>query len=254
MYNIQESNKDDTETVLNLNERANDLFIKPYAFSGAPFIMYDYDNHQNTTQAIFKFPVAGYVLPAQATKTVFNESELLLVDATDLKEGDTIWIANTLSGDWDIRRVNSLNINSNIYKSFDNTLQISTNTPHGLNTDDYVVITDTNDSIDGIYQVKLTDSTDDLTTFSVDYSGTFDSTNAIGVVSKLNSIRINDIDDLKQLLLQKDLHWGIMCMWITITQNNILTTVYGKCIKNLLIQIIPLENKLLLMKERQMEK
>ena len=208
VYNIQESNKDDTETVLNLNERANDLFIKPYAFSGAPFIMYDYDNHQNTTQAIFKFPVAGYVLPAQATKTVFNESELLLVDATDLKEGDTIWIANTLSGDWDIRRVNSLNINSNIYKSFDNTLQISTNTPHGLNTDDYVVITDTNDSIDGIYQVKLTDSTDDLTTFSVDYSGTFDSTNAIGVVSKLNSIRINDIDDLETITPTKGFALG----------------------------------------------
>ena len=142
--------------------------------------MYDYDKHQNTTQAIFKFPVAGYVLPNQATQTVFNESELLLVDATNLQEGDTIWIANTFSGDWDIRRVNSLNINSNIYKSFDNTLQISTNTPHGLTTDDYVVITDTNDSIDGIYQVKLTDSTDDLTTFSVDYRGTFDSTNSIG--------------------------------------------------------------------------
>ena len=199
VYDISDSTTADTETVINVNQFNGDLIKKPYGFSGDPFKTFDYSQHQNTTQAIFAYPMAGYVLPSQVDATVFDESELLNLDVSNLQEGNTIWIANTSTGDWDIKRVNALGVNSTIYKQFDNTLQISCNRPHNLSTDDYVVITNTNDSIDGIYKVKLDDSTDDLLTFSVDYTGTFDSSNSVGIVSKLSSIRLNSIDDIETI-------------------------------------------------------
>ena len=208
IYNITDGSQADTETIINVNAVNDELLIKPYAFSGSPFITYDYDQHQNTTQSIFSYPIAGYALPEQVTKTVFHESELLDLDVSDLKEGSTVWIANTASGDWDVKRVNSINANATVYKQFDNTLQISSNRPHGLSEDDYVVITSTDASINGIYKVKLTDSTDDLNTFSVDFTGNFDSTNTVGVISKLTSIRINSIDNIESITPTKGFQIG----------------------------------------------
>ena len=199
IYNITTSNASNTETVININERNSELLIKPYAFQGAPFSTYDYTQHQNTTQSIFAYPLAGYVLPSQATYTVFDETDLLTIDVSSLNEGNTIWIANTTIGDWDIRRVNSLGINTVSYKQFDDSLQITCNEAHGLQVGDYVAITQTNQSIDGIYQVVVADSTDDAKSFTIDYAKTFDSTNAVGVLSKISSIRINSINDIESI-------------------------------------------------------
>ena len=140
IYNVSASNDADTETVIQINQGTNALFKKPYAFSGNINPSIDYNDHANTVQSIFEFPTAGYVLPQWVDYTVFEQSELLDLDVQSLQEGQTVWIANTPNGDWDVKRFNSLNTSTEAYKQFDNVLQITTKEPHGLNENDYVAL------------------------------------------------------------------------------------------------------------------
>ena len=202
IYQITEGAKENTDTILNVNKNT-DLFLKPYAFSGDVFDTIDYTASQNATQNIFKYNMAGYVLPSQVDLTVYNESDLLDLDVTTIAEGTTVWVANTTTNDWDVKRFNSLNSNTLIYKQFDDILQITTDRPHALSTNDYVVITNTGETINGVYKVNLDDSTDDERTFSVDFKGDFDSTNTIGTIGVLKTIRINTMDDLDSVIPDK---------------------------------------------------
>ena len=202
IYQITEGANADTDTILNVNKNT-DLFLKPYAFSGDVFGTIDYTATQNSAENIFKYNMAGYVLPSQVDFTVYNESDLLALDVTAFAEGTTVWIANTNANDWDVKRFSSSNLSTIIYKQFDDVLQITTDGPHGLFTDDYVVITNTNETINGVYKVNLDDSTDDQKTFSVDFAGDFDSTNTIGTIGVLKTIRINTMDDLDSIIPDK---------------------------------------------------
>ena len=208
VYKVSEDNLDDTETVININQQSDELLLKPYAFDGSINQTIDYNQHQNTIDSIFQLPSAGYVLPNQVNYTVFDESELLNLDATQLKEGQTVWVANTPTGDWDVKRFNSVNTSTEAYKQFDDVLQITTKEPHGLNENDYVAIFDVNDSIDGVYQVLTADSTDDDRSFTVAFSGTVDSTNLQGTIGKFGSVRINKMDDINTILPTKDFAIG----------------------------------------------
>lgn len=208
IYKVSTSNTQDTETQININQLTDELFKKPYAFSGSVNSTIDYSDHANTIQSIFKFPSAGYVLPNQVNATVFNESDLLTLDISNIQEGYTVWIANTKTGDWDVKRFNSINTSTQEYKQFDNQLQITTKEPHLLSQDDYVALVGVNETVDGVYQVNTTDSTFDSRNFTVDYSGTLDSTNSQGTIGVFRSIRINSMDDVDDITPTKDFKVG----------------------------------------------
>lgn len=208
IYNITETNVDDTETILNVNEKNGEVYIKPYEFSGAPFETIDYTNTAVNFQSIFKFPMAGYVLPDQASYTVFNEDEILDLPVEGIKDGQTVWIANTNNRDWDIRRFNALTNYIESYKQFDDILQVTTKEPHGLVEDDFVAIAKTNESINGVYKVIASDSTESLKTFSVRYLGTFDSTNDYGTLFTLKTIRIDSVNSLGSIAPPKGFNIG----------------------------------------------
>ena len=208
IYSITERKGQDTETVLNIGQNNGELFVKPYAFDGDPLQTLSYSDHANTTQSIFTYPMAGYVLPSQVSQSVFNEEELLSLNVDTFTEGHTIWIANTVTGDWDVKRFNSLDTSTISYKQFDSTLQITTNESHGIDENDYVVIVGVNNSINGIYKASVSDSTDNDKTFSVQFDGTFDSTNVVGSIGTLKSIRINSMDDLDTITPDKGFQIG----------------------------------------------
>ena len=208
IYKVNKDNIKDTETVIHINQQSNDLIKKPYAFDGDINQTIDYNLHQNTVDAIFKLPSAGYVLPNQVNYTVFDEQDLLTLDTSNLKEGQTVWVANTPTGDWDVKRFNSVGTSTDSYKQFDDVLQITTKEPHGLSENDYVAVVDVNDSINGVYQVSSSDSTDNDRTFTVPYTGTLDSTNTQGTVGVFGSIRLNKMDDIDTILPQKDFALG----------------------------------------------
>ena len=199
LYNVSPDNKSDTETVIQINQVTDDLFKKPYAFSGNINPTIDYNNHANTVQSIFEFPTAGYVLPQKVDYTVFQEDEILNLDVAKLKEGQTVWIANKPNGDWDVKRFNSINTSTESYKQFDNVLQITTKEPHGFSENDYVALIGVNDSLNGVYQVSVADSTDNDKNFTVNYGGTVDSTNLEGTIGVFESVRLNDIDDIDSI-------------------------------------------------------
>ena len=76
-------------------------------------------------------------------------------------------------------------------------MQFKTKTPHGLVPNDLILIKGYANTIDGIYKItESPDSTDSQYRFSVAFDKSFDSTQQNGSVFKLQTIRINDIDDI----------------------------------------------------------
>lgn len=194
IYNFTQASQDDTQNIINVGY--NDFTKRPIETSYPIFSNYEYSTRY-TPEFIFQYPQAGYVQPRHVTASVWDENELLNLNSSNLIEGNTIWMANTSNGDWNIYRVSSINNNIQYYDARDGIMQFTTETPHGLEANDYVVVKGYDNAIDGIYKVtESPDSTDNLYKFSVAFDQTFDSTNQNGTIFKLQSIRINDIDDL----------------------------------------------------------
>ena len=67
--------------------------------------------------------VAGYPQIDQVDFTVWSTADMLRIDVATITEGSTIWIANTPTGGWDVRRVNLLNNSILSYVQFDDKVQ-----------------------------------------------------------------------------------------------------------------------------------
>lgn len=204
-YEITSTAKADEGVVINISQL--DLVKRPEVFSTKLFDTYTY-NTTNTINSIFKYPVAGYVQPGTTDFQVFNEDDLVNLDTTNFKEGSTVWIANTPTSDWDVRRLNSLGVFVNEYKSYDNKLQITTSEPHNLNTGDFVSILSVNDSVNGTYKVIEDDSTDNDRKFTVSFDGTLDSTNEIGDIFTWQTIRIDSMSQINTIVPSKGFNNG----------------------------------------------
>ena len=84
-------------------------------------------------------------------------------------------------------------------------MQFKTKTPHGLVPNDLILIKGYANTIDGVYKItESPDSTDSQYKFSVAFAKTFDSTQQNGSIFKLQSIRINNIDDIDTIRPQQD--------------------------------------------------
>ena len=194
VYQITDTAQADTDVVINVHD--DTLLKRPVEFSTTVFPAITY-SESNQPQSIFAYPHAGYVQRSQVDAHVFNEQDLLNLDVTQLVEGYTVWIANTTTSDWDVRRFNTLNLNIIDYVQFDNKLQFRCATPHGLSANQYVGITNFGSLADGVYQVNETaDSTDSQYNFTVTYSGTVDSSTSRGIIGVFGSVRINSVDDI----------------------------------------------------------
>ena len=201
VYQITDESQADTDVVINVHD--DTLIKRPVDFSTNIFNTIAY-SETNQPQSIFAYPIAGYPQQAQVNATVYNEQDLLTLDATQLQEGYTVWIANTPTGDWDVRRFNTLVLNIIDYVQFDNKLQFRCATPHGLSANQYIGITNFGSLADGVYQVNETaDSTDSQYNFSVTYEGTVDSSTSRGIVGVFNTVRMNSIDDIDTVLPTK---------------------------------------------------
>ena len=206
VYQITDQAQADTDVVINVHD--DTLLKRPVEFSTTVFPTLAY-SETNQPQSIFAYPVAGYPQQSQVDATVFNEQDLLTLDPNTLKEGFTVWIANTSANDWDVRRYNTLDLNIIDYVQFDNKLQFRCATPHGLTPEQYIGITNFGSLADGVYQVaSVQDSTDNLYNFTVAYEGTVDSSNSRGIVGVFATVRINSIDDIDTVLPDKDFATG----------------------------------------------
>lgn len=197
IYKFTTNEETDTQNIINVS--FNDLTNRPVNVSYPIFDTITYSD-LNTPDYIFKYPMAGYPQNQHITKTVWDESELLGLSSTDIKEGSTIWIANDANNDWNVFRASSIRNRVIYYEARDGIMQFTTLKPHNLIAGDFVVIKDFDNEIDGTYKVSASpDSTDSLTKFSVPYNKTFSSTVQSGNILKLQSIRVESIDSLDSI-------------------------------------------------------
>jgi len=197
VYQITDASKDDTGVVLNV---ANNEFNKrPYEIPAEKFTAYSYDS-SNYPSNIFKMGTAGYPQVEQVDFTVWNTTDMTTLDVETFKEGTTIWIANTPTGDWDVRRVNLTNNSILSYTQFDNKVQFTTTEQHGLNAGDFIAILNFGTQADGVYEISLPlDSTDTAYKFTITFEGTLDSSSLDGDLAKIQTIRTADIDNLQDI-------------------------------------------------------
>lgn len=204
-YEVTATSADDEGSIINVGQ--TDLIKRPSVFSTVLFDSYTY-NTTNTVNSIFKYPVAGYVQPGITDYQVFNEDDLKTLSTDNLQEGSTVWIANTDTNGWDVRRLNNIGVYVKEYKNFDGKLQITTSDPHKLSVGDYVSILSVNDSINGTYKVIQGDSTDNDVKFTVEYNKSFDSTNDFGDIFKWQTIRINSMNEISSIIPPKEFDIG----------------------------------------------
>ena len=197
IYKFTINEEDDTQNIINVS--FNDLSRRPTTVNYPVFNKIAY-NELNTPDFVFAYPMAGYPQLQHITQTVWDENEMFDVDINSLTEGSTIWIANDSNNDWNVYRVSSIRNRVIFYEARDGILQFTTLKNHGLSANDFVVIKDFDNEIDGIYKVTSSpDSTDSLTKFSVPFDKTFSSTVQDGNILKLQSVRTSSIDNLNDL-------------------------------------------------------
>ena len=201
VYHITDTEQDDQGVTINV---ANKEFNKrPYEIPSEKFTAYSYDT-SNYPSNILKMGTAGYPQLDQVDFTVFNTADIELIDVSTLKEGSTIWIANTPTGSWDVRRVNLLNNSILSYTQFDDKVQFTTQEQHGLNAGDYIAILNFGTQADGIYLIAdPLDSTDTAYKFTITFDGTLDSSDLDGDLAKIQTVRTADIDNLQDITPNK---------------------------------------------------
>ena len=208
IYQFTEGVFNNTKTTLNVSK--NELLKRPQTYDTNIFETINTSRPlHKTPQAIFQYPMAGYVQPGTVDASVWDEEELLELDIKNVTEGYRVWIANTPLRDWDVKRFNTLRVDITTYDQFDDKLQFTTSQPHGLIAGDIIGITGFNSLADGIYKIgESVDSTDTQTKFTVDFDGTVDSTTSTGVIGHFKTVRINDIDNIETIRPGKGWQFG----------------------------------------------
>ena len=201
VYELTTTAKEDTETVINVTDF--ELNKRPYNLPATKFATYNYDT-SNYPSNILKLGTAGYPQIDQVDFTVWSTDDLFDLDVANFEEGTLIWVANNDKGDWDVLRVNTLTTPILDYKQFDNKTQFTTRNEHGLVKDDILAIIDFSGQAQGIYRLEEPfDSTDTATSFTLAISDTLDSVFTQGTLAKLQSVRINDFDELTNIVPSK---------------------------------------------------
>jgi len=197
VYNLTQASVPDTQNIINVSY--SDFVERPLETQYPIFSNYNYDTRY-TPGYIFQYPMAGYVQSRNVDVTVWDKQALLELDITNLIEGSTIWLANTETRDWNVYRVSSINNSIEFYQSRDGIMKFTCDSPHRLSANDLILVKGFDNEIDNIYEVaESPDSTDDQYTFSVAFDKSFDSTVQTGSIYKLQSVRINSIDDIDSI-------------------------------------------------------
>jgi hypothetical protein len=174
----------------------DEIVIKPKNYNSLPFKT----SNNVLTDSVSILPSAGYVRLDDVTATAFNRESLLdIANNRALKEGDTIWIGFTPNGDWDVVRYTQMPTRV-VDASVDvpgESLTITTEFKHNLQSGDIISISQFDSQIDGVYRVNDIMS---LNSFTVSSALSFLSTPfnpQIGLFFKFVSVRFNEFDDIR---------------------------------------------------------
>jgi hypothetical protein len=149
---------------------------------------------------IFQLPIAGYVNFDDVNYTAYNDNDIvsILGSGTNIKRGDTVWIAAKKNNDWSVARYtlsSSRIIGAAVASGTAGELTLITDSPHYLVSGDVISIYKCDSRIDGIYIVKSVSST---TQFVIDFSNPYAITElaSVGLLFKFVNSRYNFYDEL----------------------------------------------------------
>jgi hypothetical protein len=150
---------------------------------------------------IFQLPVAGYVNFDDVNYTAYNEDAVLSIlnSGTNIKRGNTVWVAAKKNNDWGVFRYalsSARIIGATVEAGTTNELTIVTDKTHYLSRGDIISIYECDSRIDGIYIVKSVGNK--ITEFVIDYptSAAITNLSSTGLLFKFVNSRYNSYDEL----------------------------------------------------------
>jgi len=186
-----------TGTDLKITVSKSNLAIKPSNYQAEnTFAVLD-----SSKEDVFAVSDAGYVRFDDVNFTALNESEFLAFTSTNIiKEGGTVWLANTKINDWTVLRKSlssakllrvDIDINS------ENTYNFTVDKPNEFSVGEIINIEEFDSTVNGIYKIS---SIIDKDTFAVVSTATeiLDSIQPEnpGLVFKFTNTRYNSFDSL----------------------------------------------------------
>jgi hypothetical protein len=188
-------------------QEENAIVIKPDDYNNAPFLT----TSSIYTDNMFQLPVAGYVRLDDVSATAFNKNSLLdISNNRNIKDGDTVWLAFKDNNDWDVYRYTQVNAkvtNVSILVP-GNTSLVTTDIFHGLAVGNLVSITQFDDQINGVYEIKEIPDLDQFVISSTKVSIVTPFNPAVGLIFKFVSARYTDIDKIAQSQFLGELEFG----------------------------------------------
>jgi hypothetical protein len=164
--------------------------------------------YEDLTRRLQKIKTAGYVDPDEVTYKVLTEDQIQSIDFTEVKQGNSIWIAIKNNRDWDVVRLVRKKFNIiNVELVNDNDqIEYTCDFEHNLRVGDIVYIQNVTPNANGI---KTVSSVVSPTQFQIDVANISglavdNSTRLNGRVLRWEGVRYNTIDALENI----DIEWN----------------------------------------------
>lgn len=184
---------------------------------------------QSSTVTNFELPVAGYVRYDDIYATAFNKNSILdIANNSQLHEGSVIWLGYAPNNDWDVLRYSKVPAIINAVGEVTpyQTIQFTTDTPHGLSVDDLISVSRIDTSIDSCYLVKEVLSPTDFTVYSSLGALPILNDTITGLLFVFKSSRIPVFEDLYTVPYLEKFKFGDL-LWVD-SDSNGNWTVYKK--------------------------
>lgn len=193
---IQFTEQSNSNTELIVSLTAQDLAIKPSNYVTTQTFVSTDDSFED----IFQITTAGYARFDDVDFTALTEQELLSFTSTSMiKEGQTIWLANTKTKDWTVLRKvlsSSKLVKVEVDPADTDQYLFVTDRPHGLSRDEIIMIEEFDVAINGIHKIS---SIVNRNTFAI--TGTFAISEILepsnpGLIFLFNNARYSSFDQL----------------------------------------------------------
>ena len=213
---LLETTNDTKSYARSLGVAETNLYFKPVDYSSTTtFSRYDYTKAGVDRDQVQVYKTAGYPQLNQVQHTAFNESDLLNIDTTKLKQNELVWVANKGNKDWDVFRITNagvkiaelehINSNTELEITFTSAHSFSAGTT--TTTADYILIANSESTdLNKVFVVKSVPSYEKVI---VDFDGVIASlpvledgstAESYGNVYKFTSVRLSSMDNANDLI------------------------------------------------------
>jgi len=164
-----------------------------------------------TSTDILSMPYAGYPRLDDVQYTFTTTQALLSIDNTNLVDGDKIWIGFEDFDGWNVYRYTRATSFVTSATSNGTTITFNTKAPHGLQSGEYVSVTEFSPGVNAFYNVATVPT---ITSFVVNSKNTVPTgVRSEGVIFHLTSARFQNVDNIGSLPFATSINPGEL-FWV----------------------------------------